>query len=78
MEKHSDRSGLPTHLRDGIIQALRRKPPQTWLVIYEGKKKVAELPLEDLEGMTRKDLDAFFWIQEQDGRTYDVEGRGER
>ena len=65
-----DRSGLPETLRDGVITQ-----PDRWLVLTKAGWKVAELPMSDLDGMTSDDLEAFFSIQEEDGREYHIEHR---
>jgi len=65
-----DRSGLPDTLRDGVMRA-----PDRWLVLTKDGKKVAELPMEDLDGMTSDDLETFFGIQEEAGRTWRIEHR---
>ena len=65
-----DRSGLPETLRDGVMRA-----PERWLVLTKAGRKVAECPLEDLDGMTAQDLESFFSIQEEEGRTWRIEHR---
>jgi len=65
-----DRSGLPDTLRDGVLTQ-----PDRWLVLTKDGRKVAELPLEDLDGFSSQDLEAFFSIQEDDGREYHIEHR---
>ena len=66
----TDRSGLPETLRDGVMRA-----PDRWLVLTKAGRKVAELPMSDLDGMSSDDLEAFFSIQEEDGREYHIEHR---
>ena len=65
-----DRSGLPETLRDGVLTQ-----PDRWLVLTKDGRKVAEMPLEDLDGMTSEDLETFFGIQEEAGRTWRIEHR---
>jgi len=65
-----DRSGLPKTLRDGVMQS-----PDRWLVLTKAGRKVAELPVEDLDGMNSADLEVFFEIQEMDGRNWHIEHR---
>jgi len=62
-----DRSGLPDTLRDGVMRA-----PDRWLVLTKDGRKVAELPMSDLDGMDSKDLESFFSIQEEDGREWSI------
>jgi len=57
-------------LRDGVLRA-----PDRWLVLTKAGRKVAEVPLEDLDGMTAQDLESFFSIQEEEGRTWRIEHR---
>jgi len=57
-------------LRDGVMRA-----PDRWLILTKNGKKVAELPVEDLDGMSSQDLEAFFLMQEEDGRQYHIEHR---
>ena len=66
----NDRSGLPDTLRDGVMRA-----PERWLILTKAGRKVAELPMSDLDDMTSDDLEAFFSIQEDDGREYHIEHR---
>ena len=66
----NDRSGLPDTLRDGVMRA-----PERWLILTKAGKKVAELPLEDLDGMSSDDLEAFFSMQEEAGREWTIEHR---
>ena len=66
----TDRSGLPESLRDGIMRA-----PERWLVLTKDGRKVAELPLEDLDGLDSKSLEAFFSMQEEDNRQWHIEHR---
>uniref|UniRef100_A0A6M3JGE4 Uncharacterized protein n=1 Tax=viral metagenome TaxID=1070528 RepID=A0A6M3JGE4_9ZZZZ len=66
----TDRSGLPESLRDGIMRA-----PERWLVLTKNGRKVAELPVEDLDGMSSQDLEAFFEIQEMARRSWHIEHR---
>jgi len=63
----NDRSGLPDTLRDGVITQ-----PDRWLVLTKAGRKVAELPMSDLDGMDSKDLESFFSIQEEDGREWSI------
>ena len=70
MNNIMDRSGLPEPLRDGVLGQ-----PDRWLILTKNGKKVAELPLEDLEGLDSEGLEAFFSIQEEDGREYHIEHR---
>jgi len=70
MNNIGDRSGLPDTLRDGVM-----RQPDRWLVLTKNGRKVAEMPVEDLDGMTSDDLQAFFEIQEMDGRQYHIEHR---
>ena len=65
-----DRSGLPEPLRDGVS-----RQPQRWLILTKAGRKVAELPLEDLDGMSARDLEVFFTLQEDAGREYHIEHR---
>jgi len=65
-----DRSGLPEPLRDGVLGQ-----PDRWLILTKNGRKVAEMPLEDLDGMTSNDLETFFSIQEEAGRTWRIEHR---
>jgi len=66
----NDRSGLPDTLRDGVM-----RQPKRWLILTKGGKKVAELAMSDLDGMTSDDLETFFTIQEMDGREWNIEHR---
>uniref|UniRef100_A0A6H1ZZZ8 Uncharacterized protein n=1 Tax=viral metagenome TaxID=1070528 RepID=A0A6H1ZZZ8_9ZZZZ len=65
-----DRSGLPETLRDGVSRQLDR-----WLVLTKAGKKVAECPLEDLDGLDSEALEVFFSMQEEEGREYHIEHR---
>ena len=66
----TNRSGLPDTLRDGVMRA-----PDRWLVLTKDGRKVAELPVEDLDGLDSESLEAFFSMQEEDGRTWHIEHR---
>ena len=46
-----------------------------WLILTKDGKKVAEMPVEDLDGMSSQDLEAFFEIQEMDRRSWHIEHR---
>jgi len=65
-----DRSGLPDTLRDGVLTQ-----PDRWLILTKNGKKVAEMPLEDLDGLDSKSLESFFSIQEEDHRQWHIEHR---
>jgi len=66
----TDRSGLPEHLKDGVL-----KQPDRWLILTKDGRKVAELPLEDLDDLDSDSLEAWFSFQEVQGREWRIEHR---
>ena len=65
-----DRSGLPEHVRDGVL-----RKPNRWLVLTKNGRKVAELPVEDLDKLNSVQLESFFIAQELEGRDWKIEHR---
>lgn len=64
IEKVGDRSGLPEHLI--------RPRPEIWIELREKGRKVAELPLAELDEMSGEELTEWFTLQEDSNRTWKI------